>query len=108
MHPDKWPEIKQKIVDSFEVRDQGEVNHEDRLETMEFIEFKGPVGLMRLEWITRPRVLGKKTHYSTRIGSDVGVDYIYSADEFTHTLKIFKWDNLADDWEEIDAGSFGL
>jgi len=108
MHPDKWPEIKTKILSGFEVLAQGETACEERLENTEYLEFNGPLGKMRLEWISRPKVLGKKTHYSTRIGSNVDVDYIYSEDEATHTLKIYKWDSSSNDWQEQNAKTLGL
>ena len=108
MHPDKWPEIKEKIKSSFEVFDEHFEKDEERQEEVEVIEFNGPFGKMRMEWITRPKVLGKKTSYSQRIGGDIGVDYIYSEDEVTHTFKILKWDLVQNDWEEINADSLGL
>jgi len=105
MHPDKWPEIKEKILGNFEVLDQATEKNEERREETEIIEFKGPQGKMRLEWITRPKVLDKKTHYSNRIGGDVQVDYVYSEDEKTHTLKVFQEDTQGN-WQEIKADGF--
>ena len=106
MAPEKWLEIKQKILDSFEVINQTTEKNEDRKEEREIIEFNGPMGKIRLEWITRPKVLGKKTQYANRIGSNVSVDYIYSADEVTHTLKVYQWNEVQDDWQEIEAELF--
>lgn len=106
MHLDKWQEIKEKILHDFEVLNQTEEKDEERRENIEIIEFNGPMGKMRVEWITRPKVLNKKTQYSRRIGGNVSVDYVYSEDEVTHTFKVYKWSDIKDDWEEIDAATF--
>ena len=105
MHLDKWKEIKEKILGSFEILEDREEKNEERKEILEIIEFNGPLGKMRIEWVTRPKVLEKKTQYSRRIGSGVGVDYIYSDDEVTHTFKVYKWDSVRDDWQEIKGDS---
>ncbi len=106
MHLDKWQEIKEKVLNDFEVHDQGNEKNEERLEDIEYLEFIGPMGRMRLEWISRPKVLDKKTQYSRRIGGDVSVDYVYSENEITYTFKVYKWSDVRDDWQEISARGF--
>ena len=103
MHPDKWPEIKEKILKNFTVLNQEIITDDQRQETREIVEFKGPSGTMKVEWITRAKIIDKKTQYSRRIGSAVSVDYIYSADEFTHALKDYLWNEASADWQEINA-----
>ncbi|MFA6304951.1 MAG: hypothetical protein WCV73_00485 [Patescibacteria group bacterium] len=106
MHLDRWLDIKKKIIDGYELLHQGiEKDPEIRQET-EVLEFNGPAGKMRLEWITRPKVLSKKTNYSNRIGGEINVDYVYSEDEQTHTLKVYNWNEARDDWQEIDSANF--
>ncbi len=109
MTPERWKNIKDEIRDSFEVLDSGSY-HEDEeggIDT-EFIEFKGPLGLMRLEFIAKPIVLDKKTTFSRRIGSETKVEYIYSEEEKSHKFKIYKWNDETDDWEEVDQKHFTL
>lgn len=103
---EKWEEIKQKILSSFEIFNQETLANEERREDIETIEFMGPAGKMKVEWITRPKVLDKKTQYSNRIGSSVSVDYVYSQDEVTHTFKVYNWQESLEDWQEIKAGAF--
>lgn len=103
---EKWEEIKQKILSSFEILNQETLNNEERHEDTEAIEFIGPSGKMKVEWITRPKVLDKKTQYSNRIGSSVSVDYVYSPDEVTHTFKVYNWNEALEDWQEIKPGAF--
>lgn len=103
---EKWEEIKQKILSGFEIFNQETLINEERYENIEIIEFLGPAGKMKVEWITRPKVIDKKTKYSNRIGSSVSVDYIYSPDEITHTFKVYNWSEPISDWQEIKTGAF--
>lgn len=107
MHPDKWPEVKEKILSSYKILNQQTAqDSENSGETAEIIEFEGPLGKMKLEWAKRPKVLGKKTQYSNRIGGDISVDYILSDSEFTYALGVFKWNEAMGEWEELNAENF--
>lgn len=106
MTPERWETIKQKILSSFEVTRQDLEKNEARREETEIIEFDGPLGQMKAAWIKRPKVLDKKTQYSNRIGSGVSVTCVYSPDEVTYTFKIYKWNELSDDWQEIKSDVF--
>jgi len=104
MHDDRYNDLKKKIKADFSVIDEKYEKDEERHQEIETIEFNGPLGLMKTEWITRPKVLDKKTTYSNRVGGDVSVEYIYSEDEVTHTFKIYKKEGSI--WQEISADSF--
>jgi len=107
MTPEKWRSIIGNIKDSFQVFDEGKIKLDEEGGTdIEFIEFFGPLGKIRLEFIVKPVILDKKTTYSKRIGSETKVDYIYSQTEKSHTLVAYKWDELSDNWVEIEAGNF--
>jgi len=110
MSPEKWKAIKGQILDGFkDVTESQEALPDPEVGQREVLEFTGPLGQMRLEYITRPIVLDKVTHGSRRIGSEHGVEYVYSEEEFSHTLKAYKWDDGRQDWIEIDLkGSFNL
>ncbi|MFW5888666.1 MAG: hypothetical protein ACOCVY_03045 [Patescibacteria group bacterium] len=106
MTPEKWQQIIGEIKDNFEV----EKNEKERIEEeggvdIEYIIFKGPLGKMKLEFVTKPLIIDKKTNYSLRIGSESNVEYVYSDTEKTHQLYAFKWDEENNDWMEIDAES---
>ena len=107
MTGERWENIKGQIKDSFEVEDEGR-QHQDEYGgvDIEFIIFTGPLGRMKLEFITKPVVLDKKTTYSRRIGSETKVDYVYSEDEKTSRLVAYKWDDGQEEWVEIEAGMF--
>lgn len=97
------------VKDSFPVEETGEDHlDEEGGVDIEYVVFKGPLGKMKLEFISRPIVLDKKTIYSRRIGSETNVEYVYSQEEKSHKLKIYKWDDDQDEWVEIDAKNFSL
>lgn len=102
MTKEKWQEIKDTIQEKFEIIANEIENFQDRPGTIEFIEFSGPMGKMRLEWTDQPLLLDKKTHGSKRIGSETKVEYIYSDTERVNKFKAFKWDENANNWEAIE------
>lgn len=109
MTPEKWKNIINNIKDNLEFIDEGNdhIEEEGGID-IEFIEFKGPMGKMRLEFISKPVVLGKKTIYSRRIGSETNIEYVYSKDEKINKLIIYKWDEDLKEWIEIDPKDFKL
>ena len=72
----------------------------------EIIEFKGPLGRIKLEKISRPRIIDKKVLHTKRIGGRMAVDYIYSDENEISQLKIYKQSN--GEWEEISPEMMGI
>lgn len=108
MTPEKWKDTKEKVKEKFTILEDFKEKDEERREDKEIIIFEGPLGKVKLEFITRPVVLDKKTSYSRRIGSQVEVDYVYSEDDFTHSLKTYIYNEAEDFWTELRAHSFDL
>ena len=111
MLPEKWEQTKGHILDTFtDVDISRQELQEPEVGQKEIVIFNGPLGQMKLEYISRPVVLGKRTHGSRRIGSHTEVEYVYSANEFSHQLKVFKLDPDTDDWVEMEMarGDFSL
>lgn len=107
MTPEKWQKIMGNAEDNFEVSERGTDHIDDQGGVdVEFIEFIGPLGKMKLEFVTKPILLDKKTSYSHRAGSDIGVEYVYSPDEKSHKLMAYKWDEDSESWVEIDSDNF--
>ncbi len=110
MQLEKWNNTIGMIKDQFKVEEEGKVELEDTPNgTVEFIIFNGPLGKIKLEYITKPVILDKKTIGSRRIGSEAAVKYIYSEDEMVQTFKAYKWEDERDDWVEMEkekAGAF--
>ncbi len=113
MNLEKWTEIKNKILDNFEVLDQKTITDEDGHGIKEIVEFKGPMGEIKLEFNIRDLILDKHTNYSNRIGSDVKVEYEYSDTEKTYKLKAYQKevdqsssaDASEDNWKEMEMES---
>ena len=110
MTKEKWESIKGNILDNFQILDKGNDHYnEEGGVDVDYLEFNSPLGKTRLEFITKPVVLGKKTLYSHRGGSDTGVEYLYSPVEKSTRLIAYRWndDDLAEaGWAEINAEKF--
>ena len=107
MNLEKWTNVIGQIKDNFEVLDEGQEHLDEEGGTdIEFIIFKGPLGKMRLEFVSKPVILDKKTNYSKRIGSETAVKYVYSEDEKSSHLTAYKWDDNQNDWIEVEGKMF--
>ena len=107
MLPEKWQEIVGNIKDNFKVEESGREHLEaEGGAGIEYIIFNGPLGKMKLEFISRPVILDKKTKYSKRLGATTVIDYVYSPEEKFHKLKAYKWDEALNDWLEMEAKKF--
>jgi hypothetical protein len=109
MTQERWKDILGRIKDNFPVLEEGkEELEEDGGAHVEFIVFNGPMGKMRLEFISRPVVLDKKTIYSKRIGSETKVEYVYSENERNYKLAVYKWNEDNEDWSEMESKKFNI
>ncbi len=107
MLPEKWENLVGDIKDDFEVEEHKKEHSDEHGGTdTEYIIFKGPLGRTKLEFVTKPVVLDKKTTYSGRIGSETKVEYVYSEDEKSNKLIAYKWSDAEEDWVEIDTKNF--
>lgn len=107
MTRDKWLDLKDKIEEQFGVEEYNKSVLEGVPDSVvEILIFNNPLGKIKLEWISKPKILGEKTTYSRRIGSDVKVDKVYSQDERSEFLKVYKQEG--DEWEEIPTDQFSL
>ncbi|MEK9130415.1 MAG: hypothetical protein AAB526_03420, partial [Patescibacteria group bacterium] len=64
------------------------------------------LGIIRLEFVIQPRVIGKKTQHSNRAGGQMMVNYIYSDTETSSYLKAYRQDKETNEWVEIDQTIF--
>ncbi|MAF14226.1 MAG: hypothetical protein CMI53_05065 [Parcubacteria group bacterium] len=103
MTEERWETIIGHIKDNFELVDlrTEDISEEMGSGSVEIVEFKGPLGLMKLERTTQPMILDKKVIGSRRIGSDATVEYKYSDTEKTHKFTAFKRNENHDVWEEM-------
>lgn len=103
MQPEKWQQTKDQIKETFSgVEVIQEKLTAPQVGEKETLIFNSPLGRMKLEYLTRPVVLEKKTLGSRRIGSHTAVEYVYAPDQFSYELKAYKWDEETADWLAID------
>ncbi len=104
---DRWQEIIGNIKDNFDVLNSGSEHLEDDGGVdVDYIVFSTEQGKFRLELVSKPVVLDKKTTYSKRIGSETKVDYVYSDSERANKMLAYRFNLDLNDWEEMDAKSF--
>jgi len=109
MLPEKWEQIVGNIKDNFKVEDCAKQHLDEHGGVdLEYVIFKGPLGRMKLEFITKPVIIDKKTKYSKRLGAGTVVEYVYSQEEKSHKLRAYKWDEASNDWLEMEAKKFDL
>lgn len=112
MNDEKWGDVVNLIEQKFEVLDKtkeenpigDDFGEEKATEKIETIIFNGSLGKIKVERTTRPIILDKKSHYTKRMGTSAQTEIIYSKDEFSHKFKAYKWDDIDNDWVEIEAG----
>ena len=79
MTPERWKNTINNIRDKFAIEEENTMRlDEEGGIDIEYVVFNSPLGKIRLEFISKPVVLDKKTTYSRRIGSETKVDYVYS------------------------------
>lgn len=108
MNEERWEQIKETTNKNFEVLENTifDIPRDRGGGTRESIIFNGPLGKMKLEFIIKPLVLDKKTHFSKRAGQETKVDYVVSETEKVNTFLAFKRDEAAEHWIEIDSDDF--
>ncbi|MBT6301489.1 MAG: hypothetical protein HOJ15_03625 [Candidatus Jacksonbacteria bacterium] len=105
MTDEQWQGLLDKVEESFEVIDSGVEDVKDDnmpFGSVDWIEFSGDMGRIRLEYSVTPRVLDKKVLHSHRGGSEV-VQKVYSETEKVSDLKAYKWNDTSEIWEDIQA-----
>lgn len=109
MTKERWEQLKENLKGRFEVLNEnaedllvgtaeGQVKQGER----EFLELKTPLGKIRAACEIRPAVLEKKYHYTHQQGQSARTEYKYSDTEKTYRLRLYRWNELEDDWQEIE------
>ena len=113
MNDERWEQLKSRLKQQFTIEDSGTedlvmetADGPVRQGTIEFFVVITPMGKIKLAREERPMVLEKKFHYTHRQGSASQTEYKFSDTEKTHKLKIYKWDDVADEWKEMNPENF--
>ncbi|MDO8463318.1 MAG: hypothetical protein Q7S96_03555 [bacterium] len=104
MRREHWADLLDRIAERFSVTDRGTTTLEDVPSSeVLYVEFTGPMGHMRVEFITKPRTLGERALGSRRIGGETTVQKRYDENDLVSFLRAFRWDDAEAAWEEINA-----
>lgn len=108
MNKERWQDLKFDLKEKYKPVEETsfELPAEDGGGMVEELIMATPMGRMKLEFTERPLVVDKKVTTSRRIGANAKVDYVYSDTEKSCKLRVFKWEEINGDWEEIKANLF--
>jgi len=115
MNPSKWENliflaeekfgIEKKYKEEFEVAELS--TGEKIIGQRQIVEFESPLGRIKLEKNSRPKIIDKKVLHTKRIGGRVAVDFVYSDEEKVEDLKIYR-QNKDKQWVEIKPEDMGI
>jgi len=103
VNDERWYEMTERIRDTFKVTRDVEHPLAPGPGRIEEIEFEGPGGRMRLERVSRPVVLERRSHYSKRASAGASEEFVYSDTEMSHRVTFYRWVDGA--WQEEDFRS---
>jgi len=107
MNDERWGELKEKLSSRFGeiTENRHEEEHEDDVghtatTRFETIEFDSELGHLKIERVTRPKIIDKVAHYHKGAGV-AKVEYIVSDTEKSYKLNVYKKDE-AGNWQPLD------
>lgn len=106
MTDQRWEQVAHMIRTNMEVEEHANGELEEEPGTVEWYVFTGPLGRLRMERYTRPRVTGSHMITSKRAGAAGREEKEYSTSETVSYIKLWKWQN--DTWVEMDASAMGV
>ena len=105
MDQEKWGEILDRVQAQFTVLEHAKAPGEDDIGEVETLIFEGPMGKIKLLWVTRPVVLDRKVIGAHRRGMSAGkYEYVYSDTEKSHKLEAFR--EVDGEWQTVDGNLF--
>ena len=108
MNDQRWEEVLRRLDKQFGGLEFDETEDEETHTVLETVVWTSPVGRMKLARSTRPLVVDKKLHYSNRAGRESHVEYVYSKTETTSRVRLYRWSEAGNDWQEMDAAYLGI
>ena len=104
-----------KIVDAIDARfglvDHGQIarpleDRPDLHEQVAYIVFKRDQQQYKLERVSRPAVVDRKSYYHKAARGGIRHENVYDAESLTHKTVVFRHDGQ--DWVEIDPAELGM
>ena len=106
-----WDRITDAIDLKYGLKDHGRLSRpvadgHHLTESVSFVSFDREGTTYRLERVTGPAIIDRKSFGARRIGADVRFENVYDPDEISHKTLVYKQDG--DGWTAIDASELGL
>lgn len=112
MNAELWGDILDKLEDQYgpmEVEKLSETREDDTGQKLtseiKRVEFDTAQGRMRVELVTAPMILDKKTHYTHTSGARANIEYVLSETEKTERIRAYRYDEDTDGWLEINTSA---
>lgn len=106
MNDDQWEDFKENLgtrFGSLAIDHQSESREDDVGHTIksqiESIEFDSELGHLKIERVSRPKILDKKSHYHK--SGVAKVEYVVSDTEMSHKINVYKKDEVGE-WRPLD------
>ncbi len=74
---------------------------------IEFVDFEMEGNKFRVEKVTSPMILDKKTHYSHSSGNHTSIEYVLSETETTSKIRVLREDDDGE-WSEIKTDNLAF
>jgi len=109
MNDEKWEQLVENLQSKFTVIEHNteDIEAEKYTQTNDVIVFDTDAGRIRLIRETKPVLLEKKQFYSHRPGDTARTEYVFSDNEKSYKLRVYK-ENDYGEWDEISPEQAGL
>jgi len=104
-----------KLVDAVDIKfgiikhgrsDEPLLDRSDLTQHVQFITFERDGETYKMERVTGPAVIDRKSHYHKAAGSGVRFENIYDPNEISHKTNFYKKDG--DDWEPVSLEELAI
>lgn len=112
MNDDKaWDRMTDAIEARFGLIDHGRskraiADAPDHEEAVAFIVFERDGERYKLERVTGPAIVDRKTIGARRAGAEVRFENVYDFDEVAHRTNLYR--QSGDDWDAVDVSTLGM
>lgn len=106
-----WDRLVDAIDVKFGIEDHGRnteplPDQPDLTQHVSYVIFIKGGRRFKMERISRPAILERKSHYHKAAGAKVRFETVYDPTELTHVTNFYAWDNA--DWQPIEASQLAL
>ncbi len=111
MQEELWGDILDRLEQQYgklDVQSLSETREDDTgqklVSDIKRVEFETPQGEMRVDLVTSPLILDKKTHYTHTAGARASVEFVLSDTEKTTKIHAYRYNEDTNKWNEINTG----